>query len=134
MKNLLILTALFAITISCKSQKVSDPCMKVDTNQIKQLIVGTWVDVKDTNHVMVVTADSVEESILIVEGSVKKWNNSYWNYKFTDNLFSSDDVTCYSLVEYKEGYKNKVNNAINGIDQNYMLLGGSGKMVFKRKN
>jgi hypothetical protein len=137
MKYIVILSFLFAIAIQAKSQdspKAYDPCQKLDTNAIKQLIIGTWVDAKDTNHVMVITSDSVEENILIIEGLNKKVNQSYWNYKFTDNMFSSDAVTCYSLLEYHENFKSHTELAINAIDQHYLLLGGSGKKVFRRKN
>ena len=59
---------------------------------------------------------------------------SYFNYKFTDNMFSSDDVTCYSLVEYLPGTTGHTDFAINSITNEYLLLGATGKMAFKRKN
>jgi hypothetical protein len=134
MKYILVLIAITAFTLESKSQKVYDPCQKLDTNTIKRLIIGTWVDVKDTSHTMIITEDSLTERILITDGGFKKVNTSYWSYKFTDNMFSSDDVTCYSLVEYKEGLAHKTDYAINAIDNNYFLLGASGKWVYKRKN
>ena len=133
MKNIFILLTFLSITLQCKSQKAYDPCQKLDTNTIKRLIIGTWVEVKDTSHVLVITDDSLEESIVIMEGVIKKLNVSYWNYKFTDNIFSSDDVTCYSLYEYKEGYGNHITTAINGLDEHFLLLGASGKTAFKRR-
>jgi hypothetical protein len=59
---------------------------------------------------------------------------SYFNYKSTDNLFSSDEVTCYSLVEYLPGTIGHTDFAINSITHDYLLLGATGKMAFKRKN
>ncbi|HTB32913.1 MAG TPA: hypothetical protein VK808_12870 [Bacteroidia bacterium] len=133
MKYISILLILVAATFQCKSQKVFDPCQKLDTNTIKRLMTGTWVDMKDTSHTLVITEDSLTEKILIMEGGVKKVNTSYWSYKFTDNMFSSDAVTCYSLVEYKEGYAHKTEYSINAIDENYFLLGATGKNAYKRK-
>jgi hypothetical protein len=134
MKYIIALFVLFAITVQCKSQKVYDPCQTMDTNTIKQLIIGTWVDVKDSNHVIVMTSDSVEETIVIGSGVNKKVNVSYLNYKFTDNVFSSDAVTCYSLVEYLQGYPNHTDFAINSVDAHYLLLGSTGKAIYKRRN
>lgn len=137
MKRALIFSIIILFAIQGKSQnapKVYDPCQKLDTNKIKQLILGTWVDMKDTSHIMTFTDDSLTERILIVEGAVKKINWSFWSYKFTDNIFGTDDVTCYSLVEYKEGYSHHVDFAINAIDDHYLLLGASGKTAFKKKN
>ena len=137
MKYIVALSIFLAFTVQGKSQstpKIYDPCQKIDTNQIKQLIIGTWVDMKDTSHVLVFTEDSLTEKIVIVEGINSKVNLSYFSYKFTDNLFSSDDVTCYSLVEYVQGYSTHTDFAINSVTQNYLLLGASGKMVFKRRN
>jgi hypothetical protein len=137
MKYLSGLLFFLAIAIRGNSQaapKVFDPCQKLDTNTIKQLIIGNWVDMNDTSHKLSVTVDSLTESILVMEGGVKKIHTSYWSYKFTDNIFSSDEVTCYSLFEYKEGFAHHIDYAINAISENYLLLGASGKMVFKRKN
>jgi len=133
MRSAFFAIALLAITLQAKSQKVYDPCQKLDTNKIKQMIIGTWVDQKDTSHILVVTEDSLTERIYITEGGYRKLNTSYWSYKFTDNIFSSDDVTCYSIHEYKEGFTSHVDNAINAIDENYMLLGSTGKNIYKRK-
>ncbi len=137
MKYILFMICILGSAIKANSQnapKVYDPCEKLDTNTIKQLIIGTWVDMKDTSHVMVITVDSLTESILVLEGSTKKIHTSYWSYKFTDNIFSSDEVTCYSLYEYKAGFAHHIDYAINAIDQNYLLLGAEGKAGFKRKN
>jgi len=137
MKYILILIAFWGITSQVKGQdspKPADPCQQLDTNKIKQLITGTWVDAKDTSHVLVITDDSLTEKIVIVEGISKKVNVSYFSYKFTDNIFSSDAVTCYSLVEYIPGYPTHTDFAINSITQNYLLLGATGKMVYKRRN
>jgi len=137
MKYIVIIMLFAFLGLPAKAQnapKVFDPCQKLDTNKIKQLIPGTWVDVSDTSHTMVITEDSLTESILITEGLKKKVNVSYWSYKFTDNMFSSDAVTCYSIVEYKEGYSRHSDYAINAIDDKYLLLGSTGKTVFKRKN
>ena len=123
--------ALFAIQVT--AQKVYDPCQKLDTNKIKRLIIGTWVDQKDTSHVLVVTEDSITENIQIMEGGYKKVNTSYWSYKFTDNIFSTDEATCYSIYEYKEGFTSHIDYAINAIDEHYMLLGSTGKNIYKKK-
>lgn len=137
MKYILIIASLLAFGVRGKSQntpKVYDPCQAIDTAKMRQLIIGTWVDAKDTTHIMVITPDSVEETIRIVEGNNKKTDVSYWNYKFTDNEFSSDQVTCYSLYEFVGGLSLHTEYAINSIDEHYLLLGASGKMVFRRKN
>ena len=134
MKYLLILISFVAFSYQGFGQKVYDPCQKLDTNTIKRLIIGTWIDTKDTSHVLIVTEDSLTENILITEGGIKKVNTSYWSYKFTDNIFSSDAVTCYSLYEYKEGYSHHVDYAINAIDEHHMMLGSTGKNIYKRKN
>lgn len=133
MKYLLVILALAILSFQGFSQKVYDPCQKLDTNSIKRLIIGTWIDTKDTSHVIIITEDSLTENILIMEGGIKKVNTSYWSYKFTDNIFSSDAVTCYSLYEYKEGSTHHIDYAINAIDEQYMLLGSTGKNVYKRK-
>ncbi len=134
MKLIFLVLGGLIMGVSGTCQKVYDPCQKLDTNTIKKLILGTWVEMADTSHVLVVTEDTLTERILIDEGGVKKINLSYWSYKFTDNMFSSDDVTCYSLFEYKEGYSHHTDFPINAIDVNYMLLGSTGKKVYKRKN
>lgn len=134
MKYLFAVLALATLSLQAISQKVYDPCQKLDTNIIKRLIIGTWVDTKDTSHVLFVTEDSLTENIYIMEGGIKKVNTSYWSYKFTDNIFSSDAVTCYSLYEYKDGFTHHIDYAINAIDEHYMLLGSTGKNVYKRKN
>ncbi len=134
MKYFFVLAVLALFTLQAKAQKVYDPCQKLDTNKIKQLILGTWVDQKDTSHVLVITEDSLTERIMFAEGGIKKLNTSYWSYTFTDNIFSSDDVTCYSLREYKEGFNHHIDYAINAIDEQYMLLGSTGKNIYKRKN
>ena len=137
MKYILFLIAFLAVASHVKSQdspKPADPCQQMDTNKIKQLIIGTWVDAKDTSHVLIITDDSLTEKIVISEGISKKVNVSYFSYKFTDNIFSSDAVTCYSLVEYIPGYPTHTDFAINSISTNYMLLGSTGKMVYKRRN
>lgn len=136
MKYTLIVIALMAIAIPGKSQsspKVYEPCQQFDTNTIKQLIIGTWVDTRDTSHVIAITDDSLTEKIIIDDGATKKFNISYFSYKFTDNMFSSDAVTCYSIVEYIDGSSTHTDFAINSITHDYMLLGATGKMVFKRK-
>jgi len=134
MKNaLLIITLLLSTLAYCQDiPKPYDPCQKLDTNNIKKLLIGTWVDTKDPSHIIVITDDSVEETILIKIGNDTHEDQSFWNYKLIDNLFSNDDVTCYTLREYKAGYDHHVDNAINGIDSHYMLLGSSGKLVFKK--
>jgi|GEM_PF-1507865 len=125
----------FAIEAKCQSSyKIYDPCQKLDTNTIRQLLAGTWVDARDTSHVLIITDDSLTEKIVIVEGARKKTNVSYFSYKFTDNMFSSDAVTCYSIVEYMQGYPTHTDFAINSITHDYLLLGATGKMAFKRKN
>ncbi|HXB11217.1 MAG TPA: hypothetical protein VNZ45_04470 [Bacteroidia bacterium] len=133
MKYIVAILSLMLIASYSQAQKVYDPCQKLDTNDIKKLIVGTWVDTKDSSHVMVITDDSVEENIIVNMGGKVSTNYSYWNYKFTDNIFTTDAVTCYSLREYKEGYSSHVDLSINSIDAHYLLIGASGKKVFKRK-
>jgi hypothetical protein len=133
MKNVLLIFSLALITLTCKSQKVYAPCQKLDTNTIKRLIIGTWIDAKDSSHILVVTEDSITENILIMEGGIRKVNTSYWSYSFTDNIFSSDEVTCYSLREFKDGFTHHIDYAINAIDQQYLLLGSTGKNAYKRK-
>ena len=133
MKGILLCSVALLIAVIGKSQKVYDPCQKLDTNKIKQLILGTWIDIKDTSHVLTFTEDSLTERILIDNNGVKKINMSYWSYKFTDNIFSSDAVTCYSLYEYKEGYSHHTDFPVNGIDNNFLLLGSTGKNAYKRK-
>jgi hypothetical protein len=131
----LILTAflLFAGAGWCQdAPKPADPCQKLDTNMIKKLLIGIWVDTKDPSHTMVITNDSVEETIVIKMGNDSHSDLSYWNYKVTDNIFSTDDVTCYTLSQFKAGYDHHVDNAINSINTHYMLLGASGNVVFKR--
>lgn len=137
MKLTLILFFILGITMQGKCQsspKIYDPCQQIDTTTIKQLIIGTWVDTKDTSHTLVITDDSLTERIQIGDGVNKKINISFFSYKFTDNIFSSDAVTCYSLVEYILGYPTHTDFAINSVTQNYLLLGSTGKMAFKRKN
>ena len=125
----------FVTIAKCQSpSKIYDPCQKLDTNNIRQLLTGTWVDVRDTSHVLTITDDSLTEKIVIVEGTIKKTNVSYFSYKFTDNMFSSDAVTCYSIVEYMQGYPTHTDFAINSITHDYLLLGATGKMAFKRRN
>jgi hypothetical protein len=135
MKYILFISAFLLSTVaySQDAPKTFDPCQKLDTNTIKKLLIGTWVDSKDPSHVMVITDDSVEETIVIKMGNDSHKDASFWNYKIIDNLFSTDDVTCYTLRQYKEGYAHNVDNAINAIDSHYLLLGGSGKIVFKRQ-
>lgn len=137
MKYTLIFAFFLATAAPGKSQdspKPAEPCQQLDTNKIKQLIIGTWVELKDTNHVLVINEDTLTERIQIGDGINKKINTSYFSYKFTDNIFSSDAVTCYSIVEYVQGFKTHTDFAINSVTQNYLLLGSTGKMVFKRKN
>jgi hypothetical protein len=137
MRLSIFICSLMLLTIKANCQSApnpADPCLKLDTNKIRQMMQGTWVETGDTNHILTITPDSVEETIIIGSGINKKTNLSYWNYKYTDNIFSSDAVTCYSLVETKEGYTHHQDFAINSIDAHYMLLGASGKKVFKRKN
>jgi hypothetical protein len=137
MKQILIFSAILLMTIQCKAQnapKPSDPCQKLDTNNIKELILGTWVDMSDSNHSLIINEDTLTENILIVEGGTKKVHTSYWSYTFTDNIFSSDAVTCYSIREFKEGYSHHEDVAINSLDAHYMLLGAEGKTIYKRKN
>ncbi len=122
------------MAIQGNSQKVSDPCQKLDTNSIKRLIIGTWVEAADTSHYLIFTEDSLTERIMIKEGAVQKVNLSYWSYKFTDNIFSSETVTCYSLYEYKEGYSHHTDFPINGLDEKFLMLGANGKFLYKRKN
>jgi hypothetical protein len=135
MKHLvaLLLLSFASYGYSQDAPKTYNPCQKLDTNTIKQLLIGTWVDTKDPSHIMVITTDSVEETIIVTMGSDTRTNESYWNYQLVDNIFSSDDVTCYSLREYKEGYNHHVDNSINSLDKNYLLFGAAGKIVFKRK-
>jgi hypothetical protein len=137
MKHLLIVFFFLAIGIPdyCQNTpKIYDPCQKLDTNTIKQLLIGNWVDMSDTSHKMVITEDSLTESVLVIENGMKKVHTSYWSYKFTDNIFSTDEVTCYSLYEFKEGFAHHIDYAINAIDEHFLLLGASGKMAFKKKN
>jgi hypothetical protein len=137
MKYSMIFIFFLAISFQAKCQdlpKPADPCQQLDTNKIRDLITGTWVDMKDTNHVLVINEDSLTERIQIGEGMNRKINTSFFSYRFTDNIFSSDAVTCYSIVEYVQGYKTHTNFAINSITKNYLLLGSTGKMVFKRRN
>lgn len=136
MKRILVVLPLILLAIKSNCQEVpkpADPCMKLDTNNIKQLIIGNWVDISDTNHKLVIIFDSIEETASIGEGIHKKVDVSYWNYHFTDNIFGTDVVTCYSLIETKVGYPHPVKYAINSIDANYMLLGAEGKWVYRRK-
>jgi hypothetical protein len=113
--------------------KPYDPCEKLDTNNIKQLILGSWVDVNDTSHTLYITTDSLVEKVIITMGNVPKTDISDFSYKFIDNLFSTDAVTCYSIREYKDGESHHTDIGINGIDNNFLMLGSTGKMVFKRK-
>jgi hypothetical protein len=133
MKYVTTLLALLVMTAICSGQKVYDPCQKLDTNTIKKLLIGTWIDMKDTTHIIVITADSVEETIIINRVIGKDADVSYWNYKFIDNFLSTDAVTCYTFREYKAGYDHKVDININAIDEHFLLMGASGKSVFKRR-
>ena len=133
MKQIIALISFIVITNCCISQKVYDPCQKLDTNTIKKLLVGTWVDTRDTTHIMVITTDSVEETIYINRVIGKDADISYWNYKFIDNFLSTDAVTCYTLREYKAGYDHHVDLNINAVDDKFLLFGASGKSVFKKK-
>lgn len=137
MKYMLIAAFCMAFAIKGKCQnapKPLDPCQKLDTNTIKQLLLGTWIDQSDTSHILTITDDTLTEKIVIVEGNVNKLNISYFSYKFTDNIFSTDAITCYSIVEYTEDSPTHTDFAINSITHNYLLLGGAGEKVFKRKN
>lgn len=136
MKYTLILFFFLAFATYSKGQdmpKIYDPCQQFDTNAIRGLMTGTWIDSHDTSHLLIITDDSLTEKIVIMEGANKKVNVSYFSYKFTDNMFSSDAVTCYSLVEYMDGYPTHTTFAINSITPNYLLLGATGKMIYKRK-
>jgi hypothetical protein len=134
MKHLIAIVLFAIIANTSVSQKVYDPCQKLDTNTIKKLLIGTWVDMKDTTHIMTITSDSVEETIIINRVLGKDADVSYWNYKFQDNFLSTDAVTCYTLREYKAGYAHNVDLNINSVDEHYLLLGASGKSVFKKRN
>jgi hypothetical protein len=137
MKSLFILAAALMVSIYSFGQSIPtpvDPCQKLDTNSIKKMLQGTWVDVKDSNHIFIVTIDSVEETIVINMNGKPSVNQSFWNYKFTDNVFSTDAVTCYSLVEYKEGYPHNVELAINLLDSHYFIIGRTGKTIYRRKS
>ncbi len=137
MKHFPLLTLLLLFTTYTFAQKPIpapvSPCQKLDTGTIKNLIIGTWIDVKDSTHIITVTYDSVEETVVIQVGGRTSRDKSYWNYRFTDNIFSTDAVTCYTLLEYLPDYPGKEKVAINYIDSDYMLLGAEGKVVFKRK-
>ncbi len=130
-----IIVTLF-LCVDCKAQKVpspSDPCQKLDTNNIKQLLLGTWADVSDTSHTIYFSPDSLVENIKVNMDGKPKSDVSYWSYKLIDNLFSSDAVTCYSLREMKEGYAHHTDVAINSVDAHYLLLGSGGKSVFRKR-
>ena len=136
MKYVVIIISLIAFTSYCKAQNAPsavDPCQKLDTNNIKQLLLGTWADINDTSHTIYFSPDSLVESIKVNMEGKPKSDVSYWSYKLIDNLFSSDAVTCYSLREIKEGYAHHTDVAINTIDAHYMLLGSGGKLVFKKR-
>jgi hypothetical protein len=136
MKHLAIVFSLFLATNFCFAQdapKPADPCQKLDTNTIKQLILGTWIDQADTSHHMYFSPDSLVETIKTMMDGKFKIDISYWSYKFVDNLFSTDAVTCYSLRESKEGYARHTDVGINSINAQYMLMGSEGKKVFKKK-
>jgi hypothetical protein len=113
--------------------KAADPCQKLDTNNLKQLILGTWVDMNDTSHTIYFSEDSLVERIKVVMDGKPKRDISYWGYKFIDNIFSTDAVTCFSLREFKEGYSHHTDVAINSIDAHYLLMGSAGKTAFKKK-
>ena len=136
MKYVVIIFSFILFTSYCKAQNAPspvDPCQKLDTNNIKQLLLGIWADVNDTSHTIYFSPDSLVESIKVNMDGKPKSDVSYWSYKLIDNLFSSDAVTCYSLREMKEGYAHHTDVAINTIDSHYMLLGSSGKLVFKKR-
>jgi hypothetical protein len=136
MKRLLLIFNFFLNICICQSQNIpkpQDPCQKLDTNTIRRLIIGTWVEMQDTSHIMTITSDSVEETIVVMMGKNKQENNSYWNYRFEENIFSTDQISCYSIIEFHEGYNDKVTIAINSVDNHYLLMGASGKKVFKKR-
>ncbi|HSY75943.1 MAG TPA: hypothetical protein VK890_03755 [Bacteroidia bacterium] len=132
----IIIFALFLSANFCFAQnapKPVDPCQKLDTNNIKDLLLGTWIDQGDTSHHIYFSPDSLVETIKTMVDGKFKIDISYWSYKFVDNLFSTDAVTCYSLRESKEGYAHHTDVGINYIDAHYMLMGSGGKAVFKKK-
>jgi len=136
MKHIITTAVALLFTTVCFAQDVpkpADPCMKADTNQIKQLLIGTWTDVKDTTHHIIITPDSLTEIIVAKMGTVIKYNTSYWSYKFTDNFASTDAVTCYTMREVKDGYTGHVDVPINYVDAHYLLTGTTGKTVYKKK-
>jgi hypothetical protein len=136
MKHIVCIFSFFLFVSYGMAQNVlksTDPCQKLDTNSLKQLILGTWVDVNDTAHTIYFSEDSLVERIKVVMEGKSKSDISYWAYKFIDNLFSTDAVTCYSLREYKDGYSHHTDVAINSIDAHYLLMGSAGKTVFKKR-
>ena len=136
MKYVVVILASLLSASYCKAQNApapADPCQKLDTNNIKSLLLGTWADVNDTSHTIYFSPDSLVENIKVTMDGKPKSDVSYWSYKLIDNLFSSDAVTCYSLREMKEGYAHHTDVAINSIDAHYLLMGSGGKTVFKKR-
>ena len=134
MRKFIVIAASVLLTTACAAQTPASPCMKADTNQIKQLLVGTWIDVKDTAHKLIITPDTLTEVIIMkMDNGVFKYNTSYWSYKFIDNFASTDAVTCYTMREVKDGYNGHVDVPINYVDAHYLLTGTTGKNVYKRK-
>ncbi|HTA81354.1 MAG TPA: hypothetical protein VK783_00340 [Bacteroidia bacterium] len=133
MKRIIGTLALALITTIGFAQKAYDPCQKLDTNKIKDLLIGTWVEVGDTAHRLVISPDTLAETVIVTMNGAPSRNQSYWSYKFIDNFLSTDAVTCYSLREYKDGYGKYTDVNINSIDEHFMLLGASGKKVFQKK-
>jgi hypothetical protein len=133
MKHIVTILAIALIANIGFAQKAYTPCQQLDTNKIKDLLIGTWVQADDTAHTLVITDDTLTENITVMMGNVPTRNVSYWSYKFTDNFLSTDAVTCYSLREYKDGYDKHTDVSINSIDGHYLLLGAEGKKVFKKK-
>lgn len=133
MKHILILFCLALTTNICIAQTPADPCKKLDTNNLRTALTGTWVEVTDTSHKLIFTPDTLTEVIVVTLGNKPSYNTSYWNYKFIDNFLSTDALTCWSLREYKDDYNSHTDVNINSIDGQYLLLGASGKKVFKKK-
>lgn len=138
MKYILIFILIIFVAYHSKGQtlpKVYDPCQKLDTNTLKKIILGVWVEVKDTTHVLDISFDTLWETLSVKFNGLadKKTNRSWWFYSFTENFMSTDEVTCYSLREYRPNSPSHLDYAINALGDSYLLLGISGKTVYRRK-
>jgi hypothetical protein len=129
----IIIIALSSGTGFAQSPKIYDPCEKLDTNKLRDMLTGTWVDPMDTAHKLVITPDTLDEIIYVDINGIQVRNQSYFSYRFIDNFLSTDALTCYSIREFKEDINHHTDLNLNSVDDHYLLVGASGRKEFVKK-